>query len=240
MPSLFEEQDQSTPQAPPPANASQLPVPPGLFPHALETYKKDGVQYYEGKPLPKGVVLGKDGKPCKTCTSSAAWMSMMKGSTKAPRQSSSNGATTSAGMGSFAVMAGLSQAEVQTVHIATKPQCPPDVEELGRSSWTLLHSLPTNYPERADRSHQQSMSSFLKLFSKFYPCWVCADDFSEWMQRPEKDPDPAISDHLASQEKFGRWLCDAHNEVNVKLGKKTFDCNLWKGRWIDAELKGGD
>jgi len=30
---------------------------------------------------------------------------------------------------------------------------------------------------------------------------------------------------------LGRWLCDAHNDVNAKLGKKLFDCSKWEERW---------
>jgi FAD-linked sulfhydryl oxidase len=36
---------------------------------------------------------------------------------------------------------------------------------------------------------------------------------------------------VSSREDFGRWLCEAHNEVNDKLGKPLFDCNKWEERW---------
>jgi len=39
---------------------------------------------------------------------------------------------------------------------------------------------------------------------------------------------------LESREEFGRWMCDAHNEVNKKLGKEEFDCKFWKERWVDG------
>lgn len=50
------------------------------------------------------------------------------------------------------------------------------------------------------------------------------------MAEPENDVEQA----LKSQEEFGQWMCRAHNAVNVKLGKKEFDCNLWKQRWRDG------
>lgn len=34
-----------------------------------------------------------------------------------------------------------------------------------------------------------------------------------------------------SREEFGRWMCEAHNGVNRKLGKKEFDCERWEERW---------
>lgn len=109
----------------------------------------------------------------------------------------------------------------------TPSDCPPDVEELGRSTWTLLHSMAATYPEKADAEHQANMGGFLKFFSKLYPCWVCADDFRAWMAHPSGRNQPK----LGSRKEFGWWMCEAHNEVNRKLGKKEFDCRLWEERW---------
>lgn len=103
---------------------------------------------------------------------------------------------------------------------------PPDVEVLGRSSWTLLHSIAATYPETPSNKQQADMKQFLKLFGNFYPCWFCADDFEKYMAKKEPVTD--------TQDNLGRWLCDAHNEVNEKLGKPKFDCNLWKKRWKDG------
>jgi mitochondrial FAD-linked sulfhydryl oxidase len=36
---------------------------------------------------------------------------------------------------------------------------------------------------------------------------------------------------VGSRAEFGKWMCDAHNEVNRKLGKELFDCNRWEERW---------
>jgi FAD-linked sulfhydryl oxidase len=36
---------------------------------------------------------------------------------------------------------------------------------------------------------------------------------------------------LATRAAFSQWLCQAHNEVNVKLGKPMFDCALVDKRW---------
>jgi FAD-linked sulfhydryl oxidase len=36
---------------------------------------------------------------------------------------------------------------------------------------------------------------------------------------------------VGSRDELGRWLCGAHNEVNVKLGKPVFDCAKWEERW---------
>lgn len=104
--------------------------------------------------------------------------------------------------------------------------CPADVEVLGRSSWTLLHSIAATYPEHPTQDQQQDMTQFISLFAKFYPCWFCASDFQKFIKKDE----PKVQ----TQDQFGKWLCDAHNEVNKKLGKKQFDCQLWKQRWKDG------
>lgn len=102
--------------------------------------------------------------------------------------------------------------------------CPPDVVQLGRSSWTLLHSIAATYPEKPTTAEQNDVRSFMQLFSKLYPCWVCAEDFQKYIKKEEPK--------TASRDEFGRWLCAAHNAVNAKLGKNTFDCNLWQERWV--------
>ncbi|KAL3492564.1 ERV/ALR sulfhydryl oxidase domain-containing protein [Aspergillus germanicus] len=155
---------------------------------------------------PSGVVLDKDGKPCRTCTSAAAWKNL----TRQARATPSSSAPTAA------------RQSPQPLK-----ECPPDVEELGRSTWTLLHSMSATYPEKANPEQQSEMRGFLKLLSKLYPCWVCADDFRTWMAEPSGKNEPK----LGGRKEFGNWMCEAHNEVNRKLGKKEFDCRFWEERW---------
>ncbi|KAL9124308.1 MAG: hypothetical protein Q9217_006352, partial [Psora testacea] len=160
------------------------------------------------KALPKGVVLDKDGKLCRSCTSFAAWAQMTKKDTLRP---TIDGATTA-----------------ETASTALPAHCPPDVETLGRSTWTFLHTLSASYPPRASLSQQSEMTQFLQLFSRLYPCWHCAEDFREWMARNGNEP------RVEGREGLGRWMCEAHNEVNRKLGKREFDCGKWRERWAEG------
>lgn len=105
----------------------------------------------------------------------------------------------------------------------SRADCPPDVEILGRSSWTLLHTIAATYPDTPSRTQQADMLRFVDLFAKLYPCWVCADDFQAYMARRVPK--------VASRDDFGQWLCGAHNDVNRKLGKEVFDCSRWLERW---------
>ncbi|KAL7932405.1 ERV/ALR sulfhydryl oxidase domain-containing protein [Trichoderma chlorosporum] len=157
------------------------------------------------KKFPKGVVLGKDGKPCRSCTSFASWAAQAKETTRKDAASGSRAVSTTA--------------------VASGPpaDCPPDVEQLGRSSWTLLHSIAASYPETPSRTQQSDLLSFVGLFSKLYPCWVCAEDFQGYMARQKPQ--------VTSRDEFSQWLCRAHNDVNRKLGKPEFDCSRWDERW---------
>lgn len=87
--------------------------------------------------------------------------------------------------------------------------------------------MAASYPETASYQQQNEMRSFLSLFSKLYPCWVCADDFRAWMNKPNGVNQP----RLRGRGELGNWMCQAHNEVNRKLGKKEFDCSKWEERW---------
>ncbi|PFH63040.1 hypothetical protein XA68_10081 [Ophiocordyceps unilateralis] len=138
------------------------------------------------KKLPTGVVLDKDGKPCRNCTSFAAWAAQTKQQTR-------------------------------SVPAGPRPDCPPDVEALGRSTWTLLHSVAASYPEKPSLAQQSDLLGFVRLFSRLYPCWVCAEDFQAYLGRHAPP--------VASRADFGFWLCGAHNDVNRKLGKPEFDCS---------------
>ncbi|KAM0620764.1 hypothetical protein ACHAQG_007350 [Verticillium nonalfalfae] len=143
---------------------------------------------------PKGIVLGPDGKPCRTCTSSTFWASM--GKTPKTKGSATTATAPSATNGLPA-------------------DCPPDVERLGNSSWTLLHSIAATYPENPSPAQKDDLRGFMRTFSRLYPCWVCAEDFQSYIKKDEV--------RVEGRQEFGNWLCMAHNEVNRKLGKKEFD-----------------
>lgn len=113
---------------------------------------------------------------------------------------------------------------------AAKQGCPADSVALGCGSWRLLHTMAAYYPAEPSAQQRQDMHSFITLFSKFYPCAPCAEDFREWLRTNT----PAVD----SQNSLSRWFCNAHNEVNKKLGKPIFDCDRVNERWRDGWLDG--
>ncbi len=155
----------------------------------------------------RAMALNKDLRfRCRSCTSGAAfsaWAAQAKKATNKSKTTTNTTATTT----------------------SQQPQsdCPPDVEVLGRSSWTLLHSIAAQYPDTPSRTQQSDLLRFVDLFSKLYPCWTCAEDFQSYISREVPQ--------VKSRDEFGQWLCGAHNDVNRKLGKPVFDCSKWAERW---------
>lgn len=63
---------------------------------------------------------------------------------------------------------------------------PPDNLALGRSTWTLLHSMAANYPENPTDERQLLTQNFFNILAKIYPCKYCAVDFDENLQKVRK------------------------------------------------------
>ena len=94
----------------------------------------------------------------------------------------------------------------------------PDIVELGNGTWTLLHTMAAYYPDRPNVEQQEQTVEFIHSLSNVFPCSWCASDFRTSLRaRPPQ---------VDSRQAFALWLCHAHNEVNEKLGKPSFDCSL--------------
>jgi FAD-linked sulfhydryl oxidase len=57
--------------------------------------------------------------------------------------------------------------------------CPLDREELGRSTWNLLHTIAAYYPEQPTLTEQEGVRQLFLALAQFYPCEVCAEDFRD-------------------------------------------------------------
>ena len=57
--------------------------------------------------------------------------------------------------------------------------CPLDREELGRSTWNLLHTIAAYYPDQPTAAEQESVRQLFVILAQFYPCEVCAQDFRD-------------------------------------------------------------
>jgi FAD-linked sulfhydryl oxidase len=105
-------------------------------------------------------------------------------------------------------------------------ECPPDLFDLGRCTWSFLHTMAAYYPEKPTPQQQTDMTQFMTLFGKFFPCEDCAEHFRERMNiRPP---------NARNRKSFTRWMCEMHNDVNRRTGKELFDCSKVDERWRDG------
>ncbi len=102
--------------------------------------------------------------------------------------------------------------------------CPPDSRELGRSTWTFLHTTAAYLPS-GELSLQQSRQASLlvEAVAALYPCRGCGEHLSAYLEANPLD--------TSSGKNFSLWLCNFHNEVNEMLGKEKFDCERAQERW---------
>jgi FAD-linked sulfhydryl oxidase len=189
------------------------------------------------RKLPPGIVLDENGKPCKVCNSWQTWAKATKKTTKRAESTSkekdespSAASLFSGGLGAAAVPLESPNASESKDVSARPSDCPPDVNSLGRSTWTFLHTTAAYYPVQATPTQQTSMRSLLQSVGMFYPCTYCAGDFRERMKAVEPD--------VSGRAGLSRWLCERHNEVNQKLGKDDFSCDKVDERWKDGPPDG--
>ncbi|KAI9030432.1 ERV/ALR sulfhydryl oxidase domain-containing protein [Hyaloraphidium curvatum] len=181
-----------------------------------------------GKPAK----AGKKKKPCRVCAEFNEW-----GKEQTKDASSGAGTKPSDAGAKAAVVAGAALVSASqatdsgypTVSSSGAP-CPPDSGQLGRTTWTFLHTMAAYYPDHPTDTQQKEMSGLITGLSKFYPCHYCADH----LQKEMKVHPPAVT----SRTLLSRWFCDIHNEVNVRLGKPVFDCSKVDERWRDGPADG--
>ena len=94
---------------------------------------------------------------------------------------------------------------------------------LGISTWALLHSVAAIYPNHPNKTEMQSLKDFFDGLMYFYP------SKSELMKEILKEHPLEYS----NREELIYYMCEIHNILNKKLGKKKFSCkeafNVWGG-----------
>ncbi|XVE49305.1 hypothetical protein DITRI_Ditri01bG0072300 [Diplodiscus trichospermus] len=138
-----------------------------------------------------------------------------------------------------------------TTHLLVKKSAAPVTkEELGRATWTFLHTLAAQYPENPTRQQRR--------ICQYYPectlCKECADHFKEVLRMvrskgllsntrklfcstPHPDPGLANPVQAGSHDEFSQWLCHVHNVVNRSLGKLVFQCERVDAKWGKLECE---
>ncbi|KAF8072769.1 DPP7 [Scenedesmus sp. PABB004] len=60
-------------------------------------------------------------------------------------------------------------------------------EELGRATWTFLHTLAAQFPERPTRQQQRDARDLIGCLTRLYPCADCADHFQRLVRADPPD-----------------------------------------------------
>jgi hypothetical protein len=100
---------------------------------------------------------------------------------------------------------------------------PESRNELGKSTWSLLHIMASTYPVNPTPEIVQDHRIFFQLLPRLYPCPDCRAHMRKMFNE--------LPPQLENREKFMNWLCEAHNRVNLRLGKPIFDCTKLDERW---------
>lgn len=105
---------------------------------------------------------------------------------------------------------------------------PPTRGVLGRSGWTLIHSVAANYPELPSARQRAEARALVGAMAALYPCATCRDHFARFVALQPPD--------VSGRAAFLLWTCKAHNAVNTRNGKRTFPCVLKEldKRWGDC------
>lgn len=109
---------------------------------------------------------------------------------------------------------------------------------LPRSTWTFLHALSVSLPSTSPLpvETQTHVSSILIALPHLYPCPHCRADLATAVAA--SGGDAAIREACRTRAGVEKWLCERHNEVNIKLGKDVFDCSKVRERWRDGPKDG--
>lgn len=181
---------------------------------AEERHSKDEAETMAApppNPRKPTVVLGPDGKPCRACNTKLAFGAALRNAQAQPSTPTKPAAKT-----------------------AAEP-CPPDVEELGHSTWTFLHSAAAYYPDEPSTLQQSSMRALLDALPHVYPCYACAEELQDAYQTSAFN-DEARAEAVRGGDSLRQWLCELHNGVNVRLGKPEWDCSdteRLRHRWYE-------
>ncbi len=140
--------------------------------------------------------------------------------------------------GVMSALANGSPASKLALSLSSRPDeppegCPPDVEQLGRATWTFLHTTAAYFPDAPTPIQRTRMLGLLMALPVLYPCSHCAQHMGERMKAHPPDL-------RGGRVSLSRWLCERHNEVNEMLGKPLFDCSVKSTdeRWKDGPSDG--
>ena len=96
------------------------------------------------------------------------------------------------------------------------------ITQWGPSGWNILHAMAHTLPPELDTEERVRLRRFLFDFAHFLPCRVCSRHFTEFLRVR------ATERILSSRKGVVRLLFDAHNDVNIRNGKRKLTMDEYK------------
>ena len=98
-------------------------------------------------------------------------------------------------------------------------------QEIGRNTWSILHSIAASYPNEPTKEDKQQITNFLYGLANLFPCKICGSHLLKMLNKEGV--------HADSREELVNYICKIHNIVNKVLNKPHFDCkkafDFWGG-----------
>ncbi len=98
-------------------------------------------------------------------------------------------------------------------------------QEIGRNTWSLLHSMAASYPNEPTEEDKKYITNFLYSLANLFPCKICGSHLLKMLKKEGV--------HADSREELVNYICKIHNIVNKVLQKPQFDCkkafDFWGG-----------
>lgn len=84
--------------------------------------------------------------------------------------------------------------------LVQQAECPPDKLEIGRATWTYLHSMAAYFPEKPSAEQRQAAVTTLQSMSLLYPCGYCASHLRDYLHS-----NPVNAN---TRNDLAQWLCN--------------------------------
>jgi hypothetical protein len=109
-----------------------------------------------------------------------------------------------------------------------------DIAVWGPSGWNFIHAMSFAYPIFPSLSERTQMFTFLHSFAQVLPCFRCRVHFMKLLNTYL----PTVSsEHLETRETLVRFLVDAHNMVNKRIGKKEMEFEQVMSLYGNPDMK---
>jgi len=95
-------------------------------------------------------------------------------------------------------------------------------EAWGPVAWHHLHLVGFAFPASPTEAEREDFARFIEYFTRTLPCSDCRKNFRRYIAQKFK-PDT----HLKNCETISKFLFNAHNDVNRKLGKPALPASKY-------------